>query len=86
MVRDEYRIQTGLQGGVDVAARTVPHHPSVRLYDVVLVYQPRVGRGILLHDDFNGSEESLETGLFHLRGLFRGMALGEQDEAVGPAR
>src|SRR5882724_871786 len=81
-MRDVNGIQPDLHGRVDVAARAVADHPAVSFHNLVLVNQAPVRLRIFLRYDLDGFKKSLQAGTLDFRGLLRGLALGEKNEAV----
>ena len=77
-----YSIQPRLHCRIDVAARAVADHPSVGLYNFVLVHQGSICLGIFLRYNFNRLEKSLQSRSFDFCSLFGWLALGEQDESM----
>ena len=82
LVRDVHGVEPDLHRRIDVAPGTVADHPAVGFHDLVLVYQPAVGLRILFRHDLDELEESLQARALHLRGLLRGLALGEENQPV----
>jgi len=60
-VRNENGVQPGLQSGIDIAPRTVAHHPTMRFHDVVPVHQVAVRGGIFFRNNLYGLEMNLKS-------------------------
>ena len=83
LVRDVDGVEADFHGRIDVAARTVANHPALALDDFVFVDEASVGDGVFFGDDFDGFEKTLQAGALHFRGLFGGLAFGEEESGGG---
>jgi hypothetical protein len=81
-VRDVDGVEADLHGRVDVAARAVADHPTVRFHDFVFAHEFAVSFGTFLGNNFDELEEALQAGTLDFGGLFGGLALGEENQAV----
>ena len=82
LVRNIHGVKPHLHRRIDVTPGAVADHPAVGLHDLVLVHQPAVGLRILFRNNLDELEESLQAGALDLRGLLRGLALGEENQPV----
>src|SRR5271170_3847536 len=81
-VWDKHSAQPGLQSGINVAPRTVPHHPTVRFDDLELLHHALVRTRILFQYDFDRVEVRLESRALHFARLLCGLALRQKYQAV----
>src|ERR1700693_1370300 len=81
-VRNEYGVEPSGKRRVDVAARAVADHPTVRLHHAVPLNDAKIGGDVLLLHDLNHLEKRLEAGALDLGGLFGRLALGAQNQPV----
>src|SRR6202050_1873849 len=81
-VRNEYRAQSGMKGGVDIAARAVAHHPAVRFHNFKLFDHAFVQAWVFFQHDFDGVEIRLQTGALDFCSLLGGLALGQQNQTM----
>jgi len=82
LMRDVNGVEADFEGGIDVAARAVADHPTLRFDDFVFGDKASVSDCVLFRDDFNRFKKSLQAGALHFGGLFGGFALGEENQAV----
>ena len=71
MMWNKNRVQSRFQGRINIASRTISHHPSVRFHDAVLVHKSRVSFRIFFRHNFNRREKSLQARFFYFGRLLR---------------
>src|SRR5271163_1162817 len=81
-MRNKHSAQPGLQSGINVTPRTVPHHPTVRFDDFELLHHALVRTRILFQHDFDRIEVRLESRALHFACLLCGLALRQKYQAV----
>src|ERR1700728_613477 len=81
-MRNEHSAQAGMHSRVDVAARTVAHHPAMRFHDFELFDHAFVQAGIFFQHDFDGIEITPPAGTLHFGSLLGGLALGDHNQAM----
>src|ERR1700693_920886 len=79
---DEYRAKASMHRRVDIAARAIAHHPTVRFHNFELVDHAFVQTGIFFQHDFDGVKIRLQAGTLHLSGLLGRLALGDHNQAM----
>src|SRR5271155_2049684 len=78
------RVHPRAQRGINIAPRTISHHPGIRLHYFELVDDALVCRRVLFTDDFDRLEMRLQSGALHLRRLLGSFALGQQNQSMMP--
>src|SRR5712671_4290098 len=82
LVRNIHRVEANLHGRVDVAARAVADHPTVRFHDLVFAHKFAVSVCTLFRNDFDELEKALQPGALDLCRLFGRLAFGEENQPV----
>ncbi len=86
VMRDEHSVQPGLEGGIDIAAGTIPNHPSVRFHDVVPVHEIAVGGRIFFGGNLNRVEMNLKPRPLDFGRLLGRFDLSEKNQAMPPGK
>ena len=81
-VGDKDSVQAGAESRVDVRSRAVADHPRCRGLATVVCREGEVGLIMLLGKHLDGGKVSRKTGALQFAFLFRGVSLGNEDEAV----
>ena len=82
VVRDEDRVEASGECRVDVGAGAVADHPGAGGLAGVVLDDCEIGLRVLLRKDFYGAEVGEETGAVEFSGLFDGITLCDEDQAV----
>ena len=75
---DEYSAKASMHRRVDVAARAIAHHPTVRFHNFELVDHMFVQTGIFFQYDFDGIKIRLQARALYLGSLLGRLALGDR--------
>src|SRR6202040_1245569 len=82
VMRNEHSVQPRLERGIDIAARTIPDHPSAGFHDVMPVHESAVSGYIFFGNDLDRVEMNLQPRSLDLRGLLGRFAFGEKNQPV----
>src|SRR5690242_5929239 len=81
-MRNKRRIESSLQGGIDLLLRAAADQPRVGFDHMMLIDQILVNADVFIRHDLDGIKKTLQPGALHLCGFFGLFAFGEENHAM----